>query len=252
MDPSDTDDRLERLRRGRGYTLPHHGLMARLAPDVLDLFDGLYRRINTVEPEKRHLREFLWLVILVSVRSGTASHHAVRFAQAGGTLEETALAIRIAGLPHEAGAVAFAARHWAEAIPGLSEEALRAALRPACGGARLAPGEVELACALAFGCVRGAEGFRRHLVAAFAAGLSEETVFEALCLIMLPAGLPAFVQCTWIWRDLVSEGAVPASDGLAAWAEAAQAESGAAGSAAAGATDTYGGGAAQDGRPTRG
>lgn len=227
MSDNETEERLRRLRAGRGYALPHHGLMARLAPDLFDLFDAFYLRINTVDPDQdsRRYREFLWLVILLSVRSGTASHHATKFAEAAGSAAEVALAIRIASLPQQAGSVEFAVTHWADRIEGLSAPDLWASMHPAPEGTdRLERRQIDLACALAFGCRRHATGFRRHLAATLHAGMAERDVFDALCLMILPAGLPAFVRCAGIWRTLIDEGEVLASDGLARWAEEADAE----------------------------
>ena len=77
--------RLAALRAERGYLLPHHGLLAALAPDVLAAYGTLYRALTL---GKRHLgdfaKEFVWLAILAATDEAAATHHVAKFRAAGG------------------------------------------------------------------------------------------------------------------------------------------------------------------------
>ena len=59
--------RLDAVKAKRGYLLPHHGLLAVAAPEVLAGYDATYTALTLSErllPEVE--KEFVWLVVLVA------------------------------------------------------------------------------------------------------------------------------------------------------------------------------------------
>lgn len=223
-------DALDRMRQARGYLLPHHGLLAQMGDGVVAPYEALYFRLAAAPPTLDPLlREFLWLVILSTIASGTATHHMVRFREAGGSEAGMEVAVRMAALPGLADGFGFAGRSWAVAAPGFDAEAGYRRALPACAG--LPAEAMALGALLAHACKCNQWGTSLHLRDALAA-VPEGIVLEALGLIIFPAGLPCFVQAAWIWRDLVRAGDVPASAAFQAWAAAAG-QDGAAGAAIA-------------------
>src|SRR5262245_61541897 len=111
--------RLAALHAERGYLLPHHGLLAAMAPDVLEAYGALYRALTL---GKRHLddfaKEFIWLAILAATDEAAATHHVAKFRAAGGSDAQIAVAVRLAAFARGEGAVAFAETTWAPHMPG--------------------------------------------------------------------------------------------------------------------------------------
>ena len=50
-DASEAEQRLKAVRAKRGYLLPHHGLLAVAAPDLLDAYDATYTAL-TLRPKR--------------------------------------------------------------------------------------------------------------------------------------------------------------------------------------------------------
>ena len=60
-------DRLAAVRAKRGYLLPHHGLLAVAAPDLLEAYDQAYTALTLVPRNlTAHDKEFVWLAVLVA------------------------------------------------------------------------------------------------------------------------------------------------------------------------------------------
>lgn len=212
--------RLAALRAERGYLLPHHGLLAAMAPDVLEAYGALYRALTL---GKRQLddftKEFVWLAILAATDEAAATHHVAKFRAAGGTDPQIAVAVRLAAFARGDGAVAFAESVWTRHMPGWNWSVARPAARDALaadGG--VPPGAILLADAAVRTCLAQWSQLAEAIVAALAAGESEDRIAEALMLTMFPAGVPRFVDAAGVWLDLIRAGRVPASPRLRAWA----------------------------------
>lgn len=213
--------RLAELRAKRGYLLPHHGLLAIAAPELLAAYDATYTAL-TLTPRRlgAHDKEFVWLVILVATDEALASHHIAKFRDAGGADGAIELAVRLAGHAAAAPRYAFPAEHWQRHLPGYDRaRAYRAGLAALTAGSDIAPGLVEMAMAAAQICRRGWWELAEHIKGAYGADVAELDLAEAIQLTMFPASVPNFVEACAVWRDLIASGAVPASPAFKLWAD---------------------------------
>lgn len=211
---------LATVRAQRGYLLPHHGLLAMLAPELLEAYDHAYAAITL---HRRSLgdfeREFVWLGILVSTEESIATHHLKKFRDAGGGDDDIALAVILAGYARSSDAFAFAEAHWQRHVPGFTRSDVYRA-----GLARLWPvgshraGLREMFMATAQTCRGAWSEVALHIKGALAEGVEEVELAEALSLSMFPGSVPNFVKACGVWQNLVLHGAVPASPALQAWA----------------------------------
>lgn len=218
---SDSDDlaaRLKRLRDKRGYLLPHHGLMAITAPGLLAAYDATYSAL-ALEPRvlSRHDHEFVWLATLIATDEALGSHHIARFRAAGGEPEEIEAVLALSALALGVGAYRFVQHHWLLHLPGLDpESAYLAAFRNAANGTplRLA----HLAAAVVHTCKAAWDALEWQIRAAYADGVPEAELAEALSLTMFPGSVPYFVEAARVWRELIVAGKVSASADFRAWA----------------------------------
>lgn len=218
--PDEIRRRLQTVRARRGYLLPHHGLLAVAAPRLLEAYDAAYTALAL---DRRslddHARELVWLVILISTDEAIATHHLRRFREAGGTDGQIETATRLAGHARAAPAYAFVGDRWRAHLPAFSlERAYRAGLDALVAGRGLAPGLVEMAMAAAHVCRRQWPELALHVRGAYAAGVAEVDLAEALSLTMFPASVPSFVDACGVWRDLIARGEVAASEPFRLWA----------------------------------
>jgi alkylhydroperoxidase/carboxymuconolactone decarboxylase family protein YurZ len=211
--------RLAAVRARRGYLLPHHGLMALAFPKLLEGYDAAYAALALDDRAlSRHDREFVWLAVLAATDEALATHHIAKFREAGGTDAGIGAAFAAAALAIGAEAFDFAARAWARQLsPFDPQAAYLAALR------RVAPEApmrlVHLAGLAVQVCRARWRPFAWHLQAAYADGLEEEAMAEAISLAMFPGSVPRFVEACAEWRRLILEGHLPASARFRAWAE---------------------------------
>lgn len=218
---SDGDDlaaRLERLRTKRGYLLPHHGLMAVTAPRLLDAYDAAYTALALEDRVlSHHDREFVWLGILIATREEIATHHIEKFRKAGGTETELKALLRLAAAVCGFRAYGFVAAHWRDQLSEIDPEADWAdAVSRAGEGSE--PRLVHLAAA-AMQVANGAwDGFRWQLRSAYAAGIDESELAEAMSLTMFPASVPFFVTAAQVWLEMIRAGELDASPAFRAWA----------------------------------
>lgn len=215
--------RLATLRAERGYLLPHHGLLAALAPDVLDAYGALYRALTL---GKRHLdeftKEFVWLAILAATDEAAATHHVAKFRAAGGTDAQISIAVRLAAWVRGEGAIAFAETVWAPHMPGWDWQQARAAVRAALIAGGDIPPELALLAEIATRtCLDQWKQLAEAIVEAIVAGESEDRVAEALMLTIFPAGVPRFVEAAGVWLELIRMNRIKASPRLRAWADLA-------------------------------
>jgi alkylhydroperoxidase/carboxymuconolactone decarboxylase family protein YurZ len=212
--------RLAAVRAKRGYLLPHHGLLAVAAPDLLDAYDQAYTAL-TLTPRRltAHDKEFVWLAVLVATDEAIATHHIRKFRDAGGTADEIQAALRLAAVARAAPAFAFVDAHWAAAIPEFArEEAYRGALADALAPFRLPPRLAEMALAAVQTCRAAWWEVGVHIRAAYAAKVVEEELAEAIAITMFPGSVPYFVEACRVWRELIAAGTVAASPAFRAWA----------------------------------
>ncbi len=105
---------LQRLRERRGYLLPHHRLLARHAPDVLEAYDAFYTQVwfkrNVLDARTKEL-------IAVGIHAAVLERegleiHLRRAVEAGATEAEIVEAMALAAIPAGAYATVVAADVW--------------------------------------------------------------------------------------------------------------------------------------------
>lgn len=211
--------RLEEVRAKRGYLLPHHGLMALTAPKLLEAYDAAYTALALDDRVlNHHDREFVWLAILIATDEAIATHHIPKFLNAGGTKEEIEAILRVTATALGVEAYRFVENHWRAHLPGVHpREAFLDAISGAGGGAssRL----VQMAAVAVHTCKANWDALAWQIPAAYAAGVPEADLAEALSLTMFPGSVPHFVEAARVWRALILDGSAPASPAFRAWAE---------------------------------
>ncbi|MCS6932752.1 MAG: carboxymuconolactone decarboxylase family protein [Acetobacteraceae bacterium] len=211
--------RLAAVKAKRGYLLPHHGLLAVLSEPLLEAYDAAYTRL-ALDPKVlgAREREFVWLAVLIATDEAAATHHIPKFLDGGGTREEVAAALRLSAWAVGAGAAyRFVAEWWTPHLPGLDVWArYRADL------ARVAP---PVALRLAVPAAAAVHAARRDHAAlaeairfAYAEGVPEPELAEALSIMMFPGSVPHFVEAARVWLRLIRDGEVAPSPAFAAWA----------------------------------
>lgn len=218
--PEQVRARLDALRAGRGYLLPHHGALAAAAPDLHAAYEQMYAALTRTQ---RHLdpfeKEFVWLALLVALKEAVGTHHLQMFRDAGGSEAQARAAFRLAGYAGAAEAFQFVGQHWQDWFPTTDPHAAYLD-----GATRLGdPSIPDATCHLALLAVHAALGRQwgvaAHIRAAYAAGVAEEKLVEALSLIIWPAGVNRFVEACTTWFELMHAGAVTPSARFRAWAE---------------------------------
>jgi alkylhydroperoxidase/carboxymuconolactone decarboxylase family protein YurZ len=222
-DAEEVARRLDAVRAKRGYLLAHHGLLAIAAPGLLAGYDAAYTAL-TLTPRSLHERpkEFVWLGVLVACDEAIATHHIAKFRAAGGTDAEIELAVRLAAFAAGAPRFAFAADHWQRHLPAYDRaRAYRAALDALTAGAAVPRGWIEMAMVAIHTTRKGWWELAEHIRGAYAAGVKEDELAEALSYAMFPGSIPNFVDACAVWQGMIARGEVPASPAFALWGAAA-------------------------------
>lgn len=206
------------IRSKRGFLLPHHGLMAITSPRLLEAYDATYTVLALDDRVlDHHDREFVWLAILIASNEVIATHHIPKFRDAGGTDAELDCILAIAAFAGGFGAYRFVSRHWLDHLPGHDPRAsYLAALRKL--GADAPMRLVHMACAAVHTCHGAFDALAWQIEAAYADGIDETELAEALSLAMFPGSVPHFVEAARVWRELIVAQRVPASPRFRAWA----------------------------------
>jgi len=219
--PEALRQRLEELRKSRGFLLPHHGAMAAALPDLHEAYFTMYGALTL---KRRHLddfeKEFVWLAILIAVEEAIGTHHLDLFLKAGGTRAQAEGAARLVGYAGAARNLAFMAEHWSHHLEGLdAHAAYRTGLDALCTGIDVARTTIELALAAVNAALRRESGLRFHIVDAYANGVPEAKLAEALSLIIWPVGVNHFLDACGLWHDLMATGVVVPSPLFKVWAD---------------------------------
>lgn len=219
--PAELKERIEILRRGRGFLLPHHGAMAVAAPDLQDAYFHMYAALTQTD---RHLspfeREVVWLAILIAAKEAIGTHHVELFFKEGGTQDQARLLTRLAAFALGAEAFAFMDRSWASSFPELAgHDAYLADFEALIDESVLPAGVCHLAMA-GLQAARGRKwGLAAHIRAIYRRAVSEDALVEAMSLIMWPVGVNHFLDACGVWVDLMARGEVTPSPRFRVWAE---------------------------------
>lgn len=214
-------DALERIRATRGFLLPHHGVLAVALPDLHAAYEAMYRALTL---EQRHLKilqkEMVWVAMLAACEEPVGTHHVAKFRAAGGTEAMAASLFRIVGWAAGARRYACLAQEWQGLFPGTPAApeyvtGLRVLLANGVvdeGTARLALIAIHTACDEPW-------GLAAEIEAAYAVGVAEPCIAEAMSLAIWPRGVNPFVRATAVWLSLMQQGRVIPSPAFLAWAE---------------------------------
>jgi hypothetical protein len=203
----------------RGYLLPHHGLMAISTPHLLEQYDSLYSTLTLTERHlSRHDHEFVWLAVLISCKESLGSHHVKRFVDAGGDAEHLGLATAITAMAKGSDGYLFVEDHWVPHLPTAQpQEQYLAAFEQVIGP--VTPVLAHMTACAVHTCLGNWRGLKWHIEAAYRAEVNELELAEALSLAMFPGSVPYYVRAAEVWRQLIVENTVPASDLFKQWAK---------------------------------
>ncbi|MBL8628855.1 MAG: hypothetical protein JNM81_04460 [Rhodospirillaceae bacterium] len=216
---SDALKRLEAVKAKRGYLLPHHGLLALTAPQLLDGYDATYTALTlTPRTLSEHDREFVWLGVLTSRREHIAAQHLVKFMKAGGTPAEVNLAVQLTALAEGAGAFNFITDHWQRHAPGYDNRALYFDSLRKLMIAPVPETLVHLQLAATHGCLQNEIALRWHIAECYRLQVPEDALAEALSYIMFSGSVPYFIEACAVWQQMIKEHAVDASEPFKTWA----------------------------------
>lgn len=218
-EPQDLSERLRAIRAKRGYLLPHHGLMAVAAPDLLEAYDETYTALTLTERVlSRHDHESVWLAILIATDEALATHHIPKYYDAGGSDTEFARILSLTAFVLGYPAYRFIDRHWQQHLPGVD---VPASYRDAFDAAAQGLDEriAQLSAIAVHTCRAAWDGLEWQLCDAYARKVPETEIAEALSLTMFPGSVPYFVEAAAIWRRLIVDERVPASDAFRDWAQ---------------------------------
>jgi alkylhydroperoxidase/carboxymuconolactone decarboxylase family protein YurZ len=208
---------LAALAAARARVLAHHRVMAVFLPGMLAAWDTLHDAVAGGEALSAVERNFIWIAVVAAARVPTGGAHVADFVAAGGTTQQVEAALAM-------GAAALGAAVHREVEPGW--RAAHAALEPGAAYrrsveaiARDAPVGMPLAhmaLAAAHAACGSWDTLRLHLRAACDAGVGEPAMAQALALLVMPVGMPAFLRACEVWLRMADEGALPASTALLA------------------------------------
>ena len=210
---------LQGVRDKRGYLLPHHGLMAVSGSGLLETYDALYTTL-ALTPRKlsRHDHEFVWMGVLIATDEILGTHHIKRFRDAAGTDAELAAATAIAALAKGCNAYNFVSDYWLPHLPEFSpQDEYITAFRVIAGTTPLPLAHIT-ACAVHM-CMGNWAALRWQIIAAYADQTEELDLAEALSVAMFPGSVPNYVEAAAVWRELIADGTVQASELFSNWAQ---------------------------------
>ncbi|WP_426959996.1 hypothetical protein [Muricoccus radiodurans] len=208
---------LDALRDERGYVLPHHGLLAAALPELHTAYRTTYRALTL---DRRHLseleRECVWIALLTTLGEGVGTHHVRAFHAAGGNGEMAASLFRLSAWASGAEVWRFLDTDWGRHFPGM-DPATAYLKGTAALGTGLPPGVARLALASIHAARDADWPLRIELAAAYAEGVPEPKLAEALSLIIWPRGVNPFVRAAGVWLSVLREGRVAPSPPFAEW-----------------------------------
>ena len=210
---------LSAIHAKRGYLLPHHGLMAISPPHLLERYDSLYSTLTLTERHlSRHAHEFVWLGVLISCEESLGSHHVKRFVDAGGDAEDLGLVTAISAMAKGSEGYLFVEDHWVPHLPtARPREQYLAAFEQVIGP--IAPTLAHMTACAVHTCSGNWRSLKWQIEAAYHAGVNELELAEALSLAMFPGSVPYYVRAAEVWRQLIVDDGVPASNLFKQWAK---------------------------------
>ena len=217
---NEVKNNLKKLRKKRGYLLPHHGLLAISSPKLLEAYDSTYTALTL---DQRVLseweKEIIWLVILISTGEAIATHHLDRLKRSGGSNLDVEDTLLIAAWAEGADRHNFVEVNWGGHLEKFEAiKVYRKGLSKLTKDFEIEPWLLEISLAACHQCHRRWFWVREHILGAYKHGADENAIAEGLSLAMFPGGVPNFVDACDVWKKLITDGDVVASEPYKAWA----------------------------------
>jgi hypothetical protein len=158
------------------------------------------------------------LGVLISCEESLGSHHVKRFVDAGGDAAHLGLATAISAMAKGSEGYLFVEDHWVPHLPSANpRDQYLAAFAQVIGP--VAPALAHMTACAVHTCSGNWRALKWQIEAAYQAGVNELELAEALSLAMFPGSVPYYVRAAEVWRQLIVEDAVPASDLFKQWAK---------------------------------
>ncbi len=218
---AEMSERIESIRKTRGFILPHHGLMAICDMPLLKAYDAFYTELALNKRAlDEHDKELVWVMCLIATKEAIPIHHIRNLRRSGGSDLEVAELARIAAVVWGATSFKFVANNFIKYLPDFDrkEEYLKlysAASNELSIGPRMASLTALAACV----CQARWEEFGWHLANAYELNVPEPEIAEAISIPMFPGDAANyFYPACQIWRRLIRSGTLNASAAFRTWA----------------------------------
>jgi alkylhydroperoxidase/carboxymuconolactone decarboxylase family protein YurZ len=156
--------------------------------------------------------------VLISCEESLGSHHVKRFVDAGGDAEDLGLVTAISAMAKGSEGYLFVEDHWVPHLPtARPREQYLAAFEQVIGP--IAPTLAHMTACAVHTCSGNWRSLKWQIEAAYHAGVNELELAEALSLAMFPGSVPYYVHAAEVWRQLIVDNGVPASDLFKQWAK---------------------------------
>ncbi|NKB44362.1 MAG: hypothetical protein GKS03_08810 [Alphaproteobacteria bacterium] len=211
---------LEEIKKKRGYLMPHHGLLALTAPELLAGYDACYSALTLKQRQLAAAeKEFIWLGILAAREEYLATQHVTKFLNAGGTAVEVIAATQLAAIARGAGSLRFASQYWHEQVPEIdgSSYYLNTLLKLTDGTPIDRP-RLHLAMIAIHTSLQNWQELKWHILWAYDESVSEEYIAEAMSYSMFTGSIPFFIEGCEVWRSMIADGDVEATEAFHLWA----------------------------------
>ena len=128
--------------------------------------------------------------------------------------------MRLAGHAFALRAYRFTGDNWGDLVPALGNEAAyRRALDALLADRGIAPVLAELTLLSVHTCQRQHDAVAWHLTGLYRNGADECAIADTLALTMWNGSVPNFIYACSIWRRMILDGQLAASDAFRTWAE---------------------------------
>jgi len=213
-------ERLKEIKEKRGYLMPHHGLLALTAPDLLAGYDACYSALTLRDrqlPAKD--KEFIWLGILAVREEYLATQHVTKFLSAGGSSQEVITATQLAAIARGVGSFSFAIQYWNAQVPEISGPSYYLdTLLKLTHGTPVQESLLHLSMCAIHTSLQNWEALKWHLAWAYEMKISESFIAEALTYSMFTGSIPFFIEGCEVWRSMIANGEVNATEPFKLWA----------------------------------
>lgn len=217
---ADFAKRLEEIKAKRGYLMPHHGLLALTAPELLAGYDACY---NALTLNQRQLdpveKEFIWLGILAAREEYLATQHVTKFLGAGGSAVEVRAAAQLAAIARGTDSLTFAMQYWRDQVPEISGSSFYLdTLLKITDGTEITLSRLHLVMIAIHTSLQNWQELKWHIAWSYDEDVSEEHIAEAMSYSMFTGSIPFFIEGCEVWRSMIADGEVKASEAFHLWA----------------------------------